>query len=102
MGGRCQRVALDAMQTELVAAQSTQPDKAYAQVEQQMLLKAQIEALTPREQLVINLYWQQELNMAEIASLLNISPDNAYSLKYRLITKLRKRLHASIDSTRAS
>jgi RNA polymerase sigma factor (sigma-70 family) len=99
--GRRGQMVIDALQNELVADPRSRPDEAYARAERQMLLKSLIETLSPRERLFINLYWQHELSMAEIAALLNISADNAYTLKYRLIARLKKRLRTSADPAKA-
>lgn len=61
-------------------------------------LVAAIAELPERLQLVIQLYFVEELNLAEIASILGLSVPRIYQLKDQALRKLRERLEA--DGTR--
>lgn len=57
---------------------------------QEASLVAALEALTAREQLIIQLHFQQGLDAEETSSLLRISLGAFYTQKSRLLDKLRK------------
>ena len=54
----------------------------------------EIKFLPPREQLLLSLYYQQELNMREVASLLDLTETRVSQLHSQAIKRLRARLDA--------
>ncbi|CFQ36277.1 MULTISPECIES: RNA polymerase sigma factor FliA [Yersinia] len=57
-------------------------------------ISREIKALPEREQLLLNLYYQQELNMKEISVLLNVTETRVSQLHSQAIKRLRARLDA--------
>ncbi|RPH28594.1 RNA polymerase sigma factor FliA [Buttiauxella warmboldiae] len=57
-------------------------------------ISKEIKALPEREQLLLNLYYQQELNMKEVGILLNITETRVSQLHSQAIKRLRARLGA--------
>lgn len=58
------------------------------------LISDEIKALPVREQLLLSLYYQQELNMREVASLLDLTETRVSQLHSQAIKRLRARLDA--------
>ena len=57
-------------------------------------LRQGIEGLREKEQLVLSLYYEQELNMKEIAQILGISAPRVSQIHSRAIQKLRGHMKA--------
>jgi len=57
-----------------------------------LVLKEAIETLKPKEQLVISLYYRKELNMKEIAKILEVSEPRISQIQANAIRHLRKAL----------
>ena len=58
------------------------------------ILRQGIEGLREKEQLVLSLYYEQELNMKEIAQILGISAPRVSQIHSRAIQKLRGHMQA--------
>ena len=87
-------LSLDAMQEGLsvvdVAATGNQPYHDTAQAELIDRVAALIEQLTPREKLVLSLYYTDELNMREVAEVMSITEGRVSQLHSQALGRLRK------------
>jgi len=61
-------------------------------------LVREIEDLPEREKLVMSLYYQEELNLREIGSILGVSESRVCQIHGQALTRLRARLHDWIES----
>ncbi|TCD06296.1 sigma-70 family RNA polymerase sigma factor [Erythrobacteraceae bacterium CFH 75059] len=61
------------------------------------VLAAAIAALPPRLQLVLQLYYLEELSLAEVAAVLLVSVPRVHQLKARALAMVRERLCARVD-----
>lgn len=93
--------SLDELQEEL-ADRFEQPDAQHEklnplnEITQLRLVRKigdEIKALPEREQTLLNLYYQQELNMKEVGELLGITETRVSQLHSQAIKRLRSRLH---------
>ncbi|HWK41741.1 MAG TPA: sigma-70 family RNA polymerase sigma factor [Croceibacterium sp.] len=71
------------------AADEVDAEQALLQVEDRELLIRAIAGLPERHQLVIQLYFVEELNLAEIAEVLSVSVPRVHQLKAAALDKLR-------------
>jgi RNA polymerase sigma factor for flagellar operon FliA len=71
------------------AAEEPDAETALLQIEDRELLIEAIAALPERHQLVIQLYFVEELNLAEIATVLSVSVPRVHQLKASALEKLR-------------
>lgn len=62
------------------------------QAERRRLLKRAIQLLSPRDRLFMRLYFEDGLNLEQVASALRISIQNAYTVKHRAVQRLRSHL----------
>ena len=62
------------------------------QAERRRLLKGALQLLSPRDRLFMRLYFENGLGLEEVASALNISIQNAYTVKHRAVQRLRSHL----------
>lgn len=65
------------------------PEDYYLKQERKQMLKEAIELLDEREQLILNLYYVEELSLKEIAYILDISTPRVSQLHGRILMKLR-------------
>jgi RNA polymerase sigma factor for flagellar operon FliA len=77
---------------------SSQPDLSLQEREFQEVLVAAIHSLRENEQLVLSLYYQQELNMREIAQVMEISEPRVSQIHSKAIQKLRMYLEQYLRS----
>lgn len=68
--------------------------------EQSLLLRKSVKQLPPRDQLFVKLYFDYGLALEEVATMMNVTVNNAYTIKHRLIQKLRSYL--SLDGSKTS
>lgn len=61
--------------------------------DQERLIQKSIQELTPRSQLFMKLHFNQRLPMEEVAIAMQISIQNAYTIKHRAIQKLKAYIH---------
>ena len=71
-----------------------QPEAVIQEKEMHETLRQGIEGLREKEQLVLSLYYEQELNMKEIAQILGISAPRVSQIHSRAIQKLRGHMQA--------
>lgn len=75
-----------------------EPGSAFEAEEVERLLSEAIEALPEREQLIIAMYYYEELTLKEIGLVLGVSESRVSQLHSRSITRLRGRLLRSRDA----
>lgn len=68
---------------------SSQPEKAFLQEESRQLLAEAVSSLKEKEQLVISLYYVEELNMGQIAEVLSVSEPRISQIHSSAIRKLK-------------
>lgn len=61
--------------------------------EQRRLLQSAIQLLSPRDRLFMKLFLEEGLSIEEVAESLGISLQNAYTVKHRIVQKLRSHLN---------
>lgn len=57
--------------------------------EQTLMVQDGIETLPPKERLFLKLHFEQGLPIPKVAKMMNITPQNAYTIKHRAILKLK-------------
>ena len=91
-------LSLDAMQEGLsiadASASGNQPYHDTAQAELIDHVASLIEQLTPREKLVLSLYYTDELNMREVADVMSITEGRVSQLHSQALARLRKEFHS--------
>jgi RNA polymerase sigma factor for flagellar operon FliA len=90
-------LSLDAMQDGLSIAEDAfgnQPYHDTAKIEIINHVASLIEQLTPREKLVLSLYYTDELNMREVADVMSITEGRVSQLHSQALTRLRKEFRA--------
>lgn len=68
------------------------PEEETLIMERRELLKKAIEKLTDKEQLVLNLYYKEELTLKEIGEILNVTVSRVSQIHGRILTRLRELL----------
>lgn len=85
-------ISLDGLEENLLASLSTTKNDPYAHTLHQELidkLAQLIDELTPREQMVLSLYYTDELNMRETALVMSITEGRVSQLHSQALAKLR-------------
>ncbi len=78
--------------TGTLAHDQPDPSNSLIDQEQERSLSQILQALPPRDQLFIDLYFRQSLPPEEIASILRVSVNAVYTQKSRILDKLRETL----------
>ena len=68
----------------------SQPEKAFVKEESRQVLTEAIESLKEKEKLVVSLYYVEELNMGQIAQILNVSEPRISQIHSSAIRKLKE------------
>lgn len=68
----------------------SQPEKAFLKGESRQVLAQAVESLKEKEKMVISLYYVEELNMGQIAQVLNVSEPRISQIHSAAIRKLRE------------
>ncbi|GAB6059549.1 FliA/WhiG family RNA polymerase sigma factor [Desulfonatronum parangueonense] len=98
-------ISLDGLEESLLRSQSTTKNDPFAHaLHKEMIDKLAhlIDELTPREQMVLSLYYADELNMRETALVMNITEGRVSQLHSQALAKLRDkfaRLHQAGNHT---
>ncbi|WP_027187974.1 FliA/WhiG family RNA polymerase sigma factor [Desulfovibrio cuneatus] len=98
-------VSLDLIQDSLPRAEGMHEEEPFAQAaERDMLGKIAelIDQLTPREKLVLSLYYTDELNMREAAEVMGITEGRVSQLHSQALTRLRKAFSRRYGDSAAS
>lgn len=77
---------------QAIAATGRDPEELLEQLEFHALLVAAIERLTEREQLLLTLYYHEELTMKEVGEVLGVNESRVSQIHSKLIRRLRSRL----------
>lgn len=80
----------DEMFSETIADTGILPEEVLSRFEDAQFLEAQLDTLSPQYRLILTLYYQEEMTLAEIATVLKISPNTVKSQHLRAIKMLRK------------
>ncbi len=94
-------VSLDSFHENLVGRRSMSDDEPFQSTAFQEIVDKVadlIEELTPREKLVISLYYGEELNMKETAEVMDITEGRVSQLHSQALIKLRKTFRARYES----
>ena len=67
----------------------SQPEKAFLKIESRQVLAEAIKGLKEKEQMVISLYYMEELNMGQIAQILGVSEPRISQIHSSAIRKLK-------------
>lgn len=86
---------LDVTELAGLGDDAANPLERLADSERQELYRRAIDALSESEKLLFRLHIERELSLPEVARLMDITPQNAYTRKHRLIQKLRDQLASS-------
>ena len=73
---------------------SSQPERAFLKGESRQMLAEAIECLKEKEKMVISLYYVEELNMGQIAQVLNVSEPRVSQIHSSAIKKLKAYMSA--------
>lgn len=68
------------------------PEEVLLKNERKKLLKSAIDTLDEREQIILNLYYVEELSLKEIAYILDISTPRVSQIHGKILVKLREKL----------
>ena len=60
-------------------------------------ISSAIRSLTDREQLVMSLYYEEELNLKEIGAVLNVSESRVSQILSQAVVRIRSRMHEWVD-----
>ena len=82
----------DVEATENLSAEQPDPPDSLLNYEQEALLSKALEALSPRERILIDLVYRQSLSPEDVASILKISVGALYTQKSRVLYKLQETL----------
>ena len=82
----------------LFASNNTNPEEQFSDLEMKNLLKNALKNLNQREIMVTQLYYVEELNVYEIADILQISTGRISQIKKAIVEKLRKIINEKITS----
>lgn len=94
-------VSLDTIQDSLSGEQDTggEPFRDTAKSEMLGLVASLIDALTPREKLVLSLYYTDELNMRETAEVMGITEGRVSQLHSQALSRLRREFYQQFGET---
>lgn len=83
--------------SEIIPSDSETPDNEYNSLEQKELLVKEIKALPERDRLIITLYYYENMNYKEIASVLDITVSRVSQLHSKIMKELRKKIERQYD-----
>ena len=94
MAWQTKRYSLDEL-PELKGAEDG-PWARMKKTEQNRLIKAGIKELPPRDRLFIVLHFEKGMTINEVAKTMQLSVDNAYTVKHRAIQRLKLLVEAAV------
>lgn len=83
--------------SEIIPSDSETPDNEYNSLEQKELLVKEIKALPERDRLIITLYYYENMNYKEIASVLDITVSRVSQLHSKIMKELKKKIERQYD-----
>jgi len=95
-------LSLDAIQDAFIQTDGSQENEPYESAAQSELIEhiaSLIDTLTPREKLVLSLYYTDELNMREAAEAMSITEGRVSQLHAQALARLRRAFHGSYGAT---
>lgn len=66
--------------------------------EKERLLQAGMQRLPPRDKLFVKLHFNQGLSLAEVADAMHLSISNTYSIKHRVIQRLKSQVASAVNN----
>lgn len=66
-------------------------------LDRKQLLQAAIKKLPPRDRLFVRLHFNQGLSMSEVAEIMQLSLGNIYTVKYRVIQKIKSYVASQVN-----
>lgn len=79
-------------QSFVVDEKAKDPQKALDEMAQKQLIAESIDRLSEKERLVVSLFYYEELNLTEIAEIMNLSPSRISQLHSKALTRIRAML----------
>lgn len=94
-------VSLDTIQDSMAGEPGSdgEPFRNTAKSEMVERIASLIDALTPREKLVLSLYYTDELNMRETAAVMGITEGRVSQLHSQALTRLRREFHSQFGES---
>ena len=94
-------VSLDTIQDSLAGEADTEgePFRKAAKIEMVERVASLIDALTPREKLVLSLYYTDELNMRETAAVMGITEGRVSQLHSQALSRLRREFQSQFGES---
>ena len=83
--------------SEELPVSGAEPEAQHSDDELRALLRAGIDTLPEREKLMMSLYYVEELNIREIAAVLEVTEGRVSQLHGQALTRLRSRLGNAVD-----
>lgn len=90
---RKDRVSIEIL--DILKSYEQDPDDLLDTEGQLRLIRKEMKELLPRDRLFLILHFQEGLSIREIAGIMTLSEENAYSLKHRAIDRLRRRVFSN-------
>ena len=81
------RISIDEL--DHVRAEETDTPALMERAEQESLVQQGLQSLSPRHRMFVKLHFQQGLSVEEVARTMQISVENAYTVKHRAVQRLR-------------
>ena len=94
MGWQSKRFSLDEL-PELMGSEDG-PWSQMEKIEQERLIKAGIQRLPPRDRLFLILHFEKGMTIKQVAKTMQLTVDNAHTVKHRAIQKLKSLLDAAV------
>ena len=94
MGWQSKRFSLDEL-PELMGSEDG-PWSQMEKIEQERLIKAGIQGLPPRDRLFLVLHFEKGMTIKQVAKTMQLTVDNAHTVKHRAIQKLKSLVDAAV------
>ncbi len=80
-----------------IQAEMPEPCQLLDQARQEELVRQGLDSLSPRDRLFLKLHCFEEVPIREVAGIMNVSENNAYSIKHRAIKRLKTAIEQRLD-----